>query len=194
MVLLLLLRRLTAAVLFRRWAEEDPSDSSTREVQYMCGTLICTITLRAYTFTAGQSEKKKGRIESWLVLYMAPYSEWTGCGSGITKNCEWLTPKKERQQILTGRNSASTAKRRRRKFTATKNNRIGIVAIKTMLYGHRHMSEAMRKSPKREREQYQAATTTHRYMPQKTIRRKCALLVARPLRAPNRRVRTEAKL
>lgn len=25
---------------------------------------------------------------------MAPYSEWTGCGSGITKNCEWLNAEK----------------------------------------------------------------------------------------------------
>lgn len=66
------------------------------------------------------------------MLYMAPYSEWTGCGSGITKNCEWLTPKK-RRQMLTGRNNESTAKEEEEE-SLQQENRKEFVAIKMMLY------------------------------------------------------------
>lgn len=82
-------------------------------------------------FTAGQAEK--GRIKSWLVLYMAPHSEWTGCGSGITKNCEWLTPKKERQQILTGRNNGSTAGKEEKESLQQETEQ-KLLPPKTMLY------------------------------------------------------------
>lgn len=72
-------------------------------------------------------------------------------------------------------------------------------AIKRMLYRKIDYADTVICPKSRENIQSENNTkrlqpTTHRYMPQKTIRRKCALLVARPLRAPNRRVRTEAKL
>lgn len=66
------------------------------------------------------------RNKSWLVLYMAPYSEWMGCGSGITKNCEWLKPpNKKRKQIPTSKNNVCTAnEEKKKKFTARKKKKI----------------------------------------------------------------------
>lgn len=68
----------SAAQLRRTRQSEYPR--STVHAWYLC--------LYEHAITVGHA--KRGRIKSWLVLYMAPYSGWMGCGSGITKNCEWL--------------------------------------------------------------------------------------------------------
>jgi hypothetical protein len=157
----------------------------------MRGTSTRTSTLRAYRLQQGRQKKRKNYE---LVLYMAPYSEWTGCGSGITNNCEWLTPEKERRQILIRRSSGNTGQENK---VLQQKKQKHLLPSQTMLY--RRITMRTPSYVRGHAKKFQSENNTKRLQPptgtcRQIIRRKCALLVARPARAPNRWVRTEAIL
>lgn len=113
--------------------------------------------LYLYVHTIYSRTGKKGKKQE-LVLYMAPYSEWMGCGSGITKNCEWLKPNNEKSRSFQAQKQWMYCAKR--EFTAEKEKEF--FAIKTRLYrttAVRTPSYVRERTKSDLRQQYKAAIT-----------------------------------
>lgn len=170
----------------------------TRQTEYPRSTVhVWYLCLYEHAITVGHAER--GRIKSWLLLYMAPYSEWMGCGSGITKNCEWLKAErrvkedpyqgKKKNWVYSTKEkvySREKKEKERKKFCHEND------AIQKRLCGHRHMPDTIQQSSKNNTKGgYNTGTYRSQWLANQA---EMGFARGAPPRAPNRRVRTEAKL